>query len=112
MRALPTGASVLLLVCTALAEPKPVSSTVATPASISSNAFLIRHGQVHTVGALGTIANGDVLIANGKIAAVGTNLTAPQGATIIDVQGKPVTPGLMASYTQLGIDEIELVSEA
>jgi len=108
MRALLIGSSALLLVCAAVAQPKPAAPPVAVP----SNAFLIRHGQVHTVGAQGTIANGDVLIVGGKIAAVGINLAAPQGATIIDAQGKPVTPGLMASYTQLGIEEIDLVREA
>jgi imidazolonepropionase-like amidohydrolase len=112
MRALFVGASALVLVCAALGQPKPAAPTAATPASVLSHAFLIRHGQVHTVGALGTIANGDVLIAGGRIAAVGTNLSAPQGATIIDAQGKPITPGLMASYTQLGIEEIDLVREA
>ena len=35
----------------------------------------------------------------------------PQDATVIDAKGKPVTPGLMASYTQLGIEEVEMVNE-
>ena len=69
---------------------------------------LIRHGHVYTVGSAGTLADGDVLIENGKIAAVGPNLAAPPGAKIIDAHGKPVTPGLMASWTQLGIMEIQL----
>jgi imidazolonepropionase-like amidohydrolase len=53
-----------------------------------------------------------VLIENGKVTQVGTNLTAPLGAKIIDAHGKPVTPGLMVSATQLGIDEIDLVAES
>jgi imidazolonepropionase-like amidohydrolase len=107
MRALLIASSALFLACAAMAQPKP-----AAPPAVPSNAFLIRHGEVHTVGASGTITNGDVLIVGGKIAAVAPNLAAPQGATIIDAQGKPVTPGLMASYSQLGIEEIELVKEA
>ncbi|MGN6148541.1 MAG: amidohydrolase family protein, partial [Rhizomicrobium sp.] len=75
-----------------------------------SNATLIQHGHVYTVGA-GTLNDADVLIENGKIAAVGSNIAAPPGAKIIDAHGKPVTPGLMAAWTQLGIQELQLVSE-
>jgi imidazolonepropionase-like amidohydrolase len=73
---------------------------------------LIRHGTIHTVGKAGTIKDGEVLIEHGKIAAVGKDLTVPKGATIIDAKGKPVTPGIMASYTQLGIEEVEMVNES
>jgi imidazolonepropionase-like amidohydrolase len=72
---------------------------------------LIQHGHVYTVGAAGTLNNADVLIESGKIAAVGPNLTAPPRAKVIDAHGKPVTPGLMASWTQLGIVEIDEVAE-
>jgi imidazolonepropionase-like amidohydrolase len=73
--------------------------------------ILIQHGHVYTVGAAGTLNDADVLIQNGKIAQVGPNIPAPPGAKIIDAHGKPVTPGLMASWTQLGILEIQLVNE-
>jgi len=109
MKTLLIGAAALFVATSALAQTKPVS--VAGPTSTPGPVFLIRHGQVHTVGALGTIADGDVLIENGKIGSVGPNLTTPPGATVIDAHGKPVTPGLMASYTQLGIEEIELLKE-
>ena len=77
----------------------------------TSNAILIQHGHVYTVGAAGTLNDADVLIENGKIVAVGPNIAPPPGATVIDAHGKPVTPGLMASWTQLGIQEIQLVNE-
>lgn len=72
---------------------------------------VIEHGKIYTVGAQGTIDDGSILIENGKIAAVGKNLPVPEGAKIIDAKGKPVTPGFMASYTQIGIEEVELVNE-
>jgi imidazolonepropionase-like amidohydrolase len=87
-----------------------VSGGVAIAQQPASNSTLIRHGHVYTVGA-GTLNDADVLIENGKITAVGANLAAPPGAKIIDAHGKPVTPGLMASWTQLGIQELQLVSE-
>ncbi|HEY2068526.1 MAG TPA: amidohydrolase family protein [Rhizomicrobium sp.] len=76
----------------------------------ASPATLIKNGHVYTLGSQGTI-NGDVLIVDGKIAQVGPNITPPPGAKIIDAHGKPVTPGLMASWTQLGIEEVQLVNE-
>ncbi len=78
---------------------------------VPSGAVLIQHGHVYTVGAAGTLNDADVLIVNGKIAQVGANIAAPPGAKIIDAHGKPVTPGLMVSATQLGITEVDLVSE-
>jgi len=91
------------------AIPQPVSTA---PIPAVNPPVLIRHGHVYTVGPAGILADGDVLIQDGKIAAVGTDIPAPADAKIIDAHGKPVTPGLMASWTQLGIMEIQLsVSE-
>jgi imidazolonepropionase-like amidohydrolase len=58
-----------------------------------------------------TIDNGTVLVRDGRIAAVGRDVTVPAGATVIDGQGKVVTPGLINSYTTIGIVEIEAVEE-
>lgn len=89
-------------------QPTPVTTQKLGP---TNGPVLIQHGKIYTVGAAGTIDDGDVLIEHGKIAAVGQDLPVPQGATVIDAKGKPVTPGLMASYTQLGIEEVEMVNE-
>ena len=80
------------------------------PAPAKSNETLIKHGHVYTVGVAGTLDDADVLIQNGKIMQVGPNLSA-QGAKVIDAHGKPVTPGLMVSWTPLGITEVDLVAE-
>jgi imidazolonepropionase-like amidohydrolase len=74
-------------------------------------ATLIRHGHLYTAGAAGTVNDGDVLIQGGKIVQVGPNLSPPDGAKIVNAKSRPVTPGLMASWTQLGIDEVDLVAE-
>src|SRR5262249_14149373 len=59
---------------------------------------------VAVVGA--QIPNGTVVIAGGKIQAVGANVQAPQGATIIDATGLFVYPGMIDSGTELGLTEI------
>ncbi|HQU68852.1 MAG TPA: imidazolonepropionase [Albidovulum sp.] len=52
-------------------------------------------------GAEGGITEGDILIRDGQIAAVGTGLDAPQGATRIDCGGRLVTPALIDCHTHL-----------
>lgn len=54
--------------------------------------------------------NATVLIKDGKIAAVGAQVTIPTGATRIDARGKWVTPGLIDGAGQLGLVEILYVS--
>src|SRR2546423_5467061 len=50
-----------------------------------------------------TIAKGSVLLRDGKIAAVGTNLTAPADAVVIDGTGKFVTPGIIDVHSHIGV---------
>jgi imidazolonepropionase-like amidohydrolase len=68
---------------------------------------------VHTVAGR-TIANGTVLIADGRIAQVGSagQVQIPAGAGIVDLSGKHLYPGLIDPMTQLGIIEIESISSA
>jgi imidazolonepropionase-like amidohydrolase len=46
---------------------------------------------------------GDVLIENGKIAAVGRNLDLPEGTTVFDVSGRTLFPGLIDAGSTLGL---------
>ena len=50
----------------------------------------------------GLIENGAVLVEGGKIKAVGTDLSAPEGAVTIDAKGKWVTPGIIDNHSHLG----------
>ncbi len=49
------------------------------------------------------IQRGTVVIADGKIAAVGANVTPPAGADVIDANGKWVTPGVIDAHSHLGV---------
>jgi imidazolonepropionase-like amidohydrolase len=51
------------------------------------------------------IENGTVLIRDGKIVAVGANVTIPADAQRVDARGKWVTPGFINSATTLGLAE-------
>jgi imidazolonepropionase-like amidohydrolase len=81
---------------------------VATGAARAAD-LLIENARLHTLGPLGTIERGSILIEAGKIVAVGEQLSAA-GAQVIDASGMQVTPGLMDAQTQLGLVEISGVS--
>ena len=55
------------------------------------------------------LASATVLIRDGRITAVGTNVSVPSDATRIDATGKWVTPGLIDGAGQLGLVEISAV---
>ncbi|MBW3535303.1 MAG: amidohydrolase family protein [Gemmatimonadetes bacterium] len=66
---------------------------------------LIRNATVMTASR-GTLANTDVLLRDGKIAAVGQGLSAPSGATVVDATGMYVTPGIIDAHTHIAADGI------
>lgn len=47
------------------------------------------------------IAHGDVVIANGRITAVGPDLTPPAGAEVLDLSQETVMPSLLDAHTHL-----------
>lgn len=55
------------------------------------------------------LANASVLIRDGRIIAVGTNVSIPPDATRIDAAGKWITPGLIDGAGQLGLVEVSAV---
>ncbi|MBB5517433.1 amidohydrolase family protein [Amphiplicatus metriothermophilus] len=81
-------------------------------APAAAQTIFIDNARLYTMGPQGLIENGDVLVRNGVIAAVGANLEAPEGASVIDAAGRVVTPGFFAPYSQLGLVEIGLDREA
>ena len=67
--------------------------------------FVIVGARIVTVSGA-TIENGTVVIKNGKIAAVGANVTVPSDAEKIDGKGLTVFPGMIDAATNLGLSEI------
>jgi imidazolonepropionase-like amidohydrolase len=61
-------------------------------------------GTVLTLGPLGTIEAGTVLLRGGKIAAVGREVAVPEGATVIDAKGRYVMPGIIDTHSHNAIE--------
>ena len=81
-----------LLFCLAFAHPGNAAPPV-----------LITNATVFTM-AKGKIENGSVLIVNGKIAAVGHDVSKPAGALVIDGTGKFLTPGLIDCHSHTAVE--------
>jgi len=78
---------------------EPFPSTYRAPASPP---VAIVGGTVLT-GTGARLDDTDVLIVDGRIAAVGRGLDAPPGARVIDAKGRWVTPGLIDIHSHLGV---------
>ncbi|HEX2533432.1 MAG TPA: amidohydrolase family protein, partial [Chitinophagaceae bacterium] len=65
----------------------------------------ITNATVH-VGNGQVLNNATIVVTDGKIAAVGTSVAVPAGATVVNAQGKQVYPGLILSASNLGLVEI------
>jgi imidazolonepropionase-like amidohydrolase len=72
-------------------------------APLYSQTLLIRNATVLTV-TKGVIENGSVLVENGRIAAVGRDLNAPDGAPVIDASGKFLIPGIIDCHSHTAIE--------
>ena len=67
--------------------------------------IFIKNGYIKTMAGA-DIENGCILLGDdGKIAAIGTDLTAPEGAQVIDAEGRLVTPGCVEAHCHIGIGE-------
>jgi imidazolonepropionase-like amidohydrolase len=75
------------------------------PAARQDRPIALTGATIHTV-ANGTISNGTIVFENGRITAIGTNVTIPSNAERIDATGKHIYPGLVDAHNVLGMFEI------
>jgi imidazolonepropionase-like amidohydrolase len=86
------------------------AALVAATGPASAQTIAITGAKVYPVSSA-PIENGTVLIRDGKIVAVGANVSVPADARRIDAAGKWVTPGFVNSVTQLGVSEVGQVTD-
>lgn len=75
------------------------------PAPKQNQPIVISNATVH-IGNGQVLNNASVVMVNGKITAVGANVTIPANANVIDAKGKQVYPGLILASSELGLVEI------
>jgi len=91
--------SALLLVSCGIAQQ---SSSVSASHS-GKNEFVIKNAILLTA-THGRIENGSLYVKDGKIAAFGANIAAPSTITVIDAEGKYVTPGIIDPHSHMALD--------
>src|SRR5690606_35833690 len=74
-------------------------------ANASAQDLLVRNATVHTATDRGTLAATDVLVRNGRIAAIGAGLDAA-GAQVVEADGRPLTPSLFGGISGIGLEEV------
>lgn len=85
------------------AYPVPLGAFGRMGEPFSPDVIFIHNGTVWTGTKDGVIENGDVVIRDGKVVAIGQGLTPPDGAYTIDATGKHVTAGLVDAHSHTGI---------
>ncbi|MBI4419474.1 MAG: amidohydrolase family protein [Gemmatimonadetes bacterium] len=81
---------------------------LAVPMPAGAQTLAVRGGTVHSLAGP-DVANGTVVIERGRISAVGTAVSVPAGATVIDASGLHVYPGWFDAAAPLGLTEINAV---
>jgi imidazolonepropionase-like amidohydrolase len=81
---------------------------MAAPAFAQSIA--ITGGRVVVGDGTPPIDGGTVVITNGRVVAAGRGVAVPAGATIVDAQGRWVTPGIVAGFSRIGLVEVDQVN--
>lgn len=66
--------------------------------------LFIKNAQINTITS-GILENGQILVEEDKIVAIGTELKCPAGAKVVDAKGYPVYPGFIDPHTHLGMWE-------
>ena len=65
---------------------------------------LFRNARIWTAADAGILEDHDLLISDGVIQAIGTDLEAPEGAMVLDLDGRNLTPGMIDCHSHTGID--------
>jgi len=87
-----------------------IALALSAPRNVAAQTIAITGAKVYPVSGP-PIEGGTVLLRDGKIVAVGSNVAIPADAQRIDAAGKWVTPGIFNATTSLGLTEIGAVEE-
>lgn len=90
-----------LIISTVYSQDLAPSNGVKT--SVSSS-YVLKNATI-LISPLKTIKNGSILIKNHEIIEVGTSITIPKDAVIIDYTGKTIVPAFIETYSNVGLPE-------
>lgn len=65
---------------------------------------LFQNGTIWTSGEAGVLEGASVLVVGGRIQAVGHDLAVPEGAVVVDLAGRHLTPGIIDCHSHMATD--------
>ena len=87
-----------------------IALALASSTASFAQSIAITNATVHTVTEQGVLNNATVIIEDGKVTAI--NPESVTADTVIDAEGKILTPGFIGSMNQLGLVEVGAVSRS
>jgi imidazolonepropionase-like amidohydrolase len=105
VRSLLLPIAIILLIFTTAFAQQIGNPTTQQGVMFPRGTYVIRNARIVTLAGP-DIENGTVVIRDGKIDAVGANVSVPSGAQTIDARGLTVYPGMMDAGTSLGLVEV------
>ena len=87
-----------------------LAAALAAAAPALAQSVAITGGRVVLGDGTPPIEGGTVVINNGRVVAAGRNVAVPAGATVVDAQGRWVTPGIVAGFSRIGLVEVDAVN--
>ncbi|MBB3034238.1 amidohydrolase family protein [Alteriqipengyuania lutimaris] len=88
------------------------AAALALAAPAAAQDFAITNATVATGDGSEPIENATVVVRNGRVVSAGVGTAAPAGLEVIDGTGKWVTPGIFSAVTDLGLSDVDGVSES
>jgi imidazolonepropionase-like amidohydrolase len=82
---------------------RPARAEDATPVAIT-------HARVYLPAGRAPMENATVVLAKGKVLAIGVDVPVPADAVSVDGRGKTITPGFIDANSDVGVVDIELES--
>lgn len=79
---------------------------LAATSPAAAQTLAVTNAEAWTMEADEPVRGATILIEDGRILSVTPGGAVPEGATVIDARGKPVTPGLVNAATQIGLVEV------
>ena len=87
-----------LVLALSLAVPPGLSAAE----DLAAGAVALKGATIHTAAGP-ALPDAVLLIRDGRIVALGTNVVLPPGVRVIDVRGKEIIPGLIDAHTHIGV---------
>src|SRR5262249_10161792 len=79
-------------------KPKETAFDIEVPRPKPEGTVVLRGARIITMNGDQVIESGDIVVKDNRIVSVGARSTAPAGAKVIDVTGRTIIPGMLASH--------------